>query len=161
MALTTLPYPNMDFVPLDILTADELDHIVANYTAINNTTIGTSNIANGAITGDKLSKTTIPMMGIGTTTIRTLDTISSDMTYTATRDCFVTGKANARNGSTYCTVNSRLVGGIPYTEGGAFIQVAVCVPLVKGQTIQFYAGTNGDCKFEGVEIRNTTYNQNY
>lgn len=39
MALTNLPYPNMDFTPLDILTADELDHIVANYTAINNAEI--------------------------------------------------------------------------------------------------------------------------
>lgn len=25
-----LPYPNMDFVPLDTLTATELDHMVAN-----------------------------------------------------------------------------------------------------------------------------------
>ena len=38
MALVTLPYPSMDFVPLDILTADELDHLVANIEAINNTT---------------------------------------------------------------------------------------------------------------------------
>lgn len=29
MALT-LPYPNMDFTPLDILTADEMDQLVAN-----------------------------------------------------------------------------------------------------------------------------------
>lgn len=55
MAITTLPYPNMDFVPLDILTADELDHIVANYTAINNASIGTSAIANGAVTEDKIA----------------------------------------------------------------------------------------------------------
>lgn len=38
MALVTLPYPNMDFVPLDILTANELDQLVANIEAINNTT---------------------------------------------------------------------------------------------------------------------------
>lgn len=35
MAITTLPYPGQDFVPLDILTADELDHMVANIEAIN------------------------------------------------------------------------------------------------------------------------------
>lgn len=35
MAITTLPYPNMDFVPLDILTATELDQIVANIEAMN------------------------------------------------------------------------------------------------------------------------------
>ena len=38
MALATLPFPNMDFVPLDILTANELDQLVANIEAINNTT---------------------------------------------------------------------------------------------------------------------------
>lgn len=55
MALTTLPYPNMDFVPLDVLTADELDQIVANIDAINNATIGTSSISNLAITGAKIA----------------------------------------------------------------------------------------------------------
>lgn len=39
MAATNLPYPAMDFVPLDILTADELDHMVANIDAINNALI--------------------------------------------------------------------------------------------------------------------------
>lgn len=38
MPLVTLPYPNMDFTPLDILTANELDQLVANIEAINNTT---------------------------------------------------------------------------------------------------------------------------
>lgn len=55
MALTTLPYPNMDFVPLDILTADELDQIVANIEAINSASIGTSAIANNAITAPKIA----------------------------------------------------------------------------------------------------------
>ena len=41
MALATLPFPNMDFVPLDILTANELDQLVANIEAINNTTSST------------------------------------------------------------------------------------------------------------------------
>lgn len=38
MPLVQLPYPNMDFTPLDILTANELDQLVANIEAINNTT---------------------------------------------------------------------------------------------------------------------------
>ncbi len=32
----TLPYPSLDFVPLDILTAEEMNEIVANYTYIAN-----------------------------------------------------------------------------------------------------------------------------
>ena len=31
-----LPYPNLDFVPLDVLTAEEMNEIVANYTFIAN-----------------------------------------------------------------------------------------------------------------------------
>ena len=57
MSLAVLPYPSMDFTPLDILTADELDQIVANYEAINNATIQTTNIANGAVTSPKLTLT--------------------------------------------------------------------------------------------------------
>lgn len=44
MALT-LPYPNMDFTPLDILTADEMDQLVANIEFISQQfPIGASNI---------------------------------------------------------------------------------------------------------------------
>jgi hypothetical protein len=35
MALT-LPYPSISFVPLDVLTAEEMNHIVSNYTYIAN-----------------------------------------------------------------------------------------------------------------------------
>lgn len=55
MAIITLPYPNMDFVPLDVLTADELDQIVANIEAINNAMIGAGSISNGAINTAKLA----------------------------------------------------------------------------------------------------------
>lgn len=54
MALAILPYPSMDFVPLDVLTADELDQIVANIDAINNATIGTGAIDANAITTAKI-----------------------------------------------------------------------------------------------------------
>lgn len=54
MAITTLPYPNMDFVPLDVLTATELDQLVANIEAINNANITTNAIANRAVTPAKI-----------------------------------------------------------------------------------------------------------
>ena len=59
MALTTLPYPSLDFVPLDILTAEEMNQIVANYTAINNSTIGTSQLADSSITTNKLANKSV------------------------------------------------------------------------------------------------------
>lgn len=52
--LANLPYPNMDFVPLDILTATELDQLVANIEAINNANITTNAIANRAVTPAKI-----------------------------------------------------------------------------------------------------------
>lgn len=58
MALTTLPYPDMDFTPLDILTADELDHIVANYTAINNATINPASFEDKSISPNKIDWST-------------------------------------------------------------------------------------------------------
>lgn len=36
MISITLPYPSMDFVPLDVLKADDLDKVVANINAIVN-----------------------------------------------------------------------------------------------------------------------------
>lgn len=62
MAFATLPYPSMDFVPLDVLTADELDQIVANINAVNNGSAGTAQIADGAITTQKLNSTALGVM---------------------------------------------------------------------------------------------------
>lgn len=51
MISITLPYPNIDFVPLDVLKADDLDKIVANInavvTAINSYTLPEPILASG------------------------------------------------------------------------------------------------------------------
>lgn len=57
MALS-LPFPNMSFVPLDVLTAEELNHVVANYTAIAAAfPVAASNIADNSISNSKLNVT--------------------------------------------------------------------------------------------------------
>lgn len=54
MALT-LPYPDMVFVPLDILTAEEQNQLVGNIEFLaNQFPLAASNIANGAVTADKI-----------------------------------------------------------------------------------------------------------
>lgn len=59
MALT-LPYPSLSFVPLDVLTAEEMNEIVANYTYIaNQFPIGAANIASNAVTYGKIDWSTI------------------------------------------------------------------------------------------------------
>lgn len=72
MAITTLPYPNMDFVPLDILTATELDQLVANIEAINNSNITTNAIANRAVTATKF--------GSDVTAVKRTELFSGDAT---------------------------------------------------------------------------------
>lgn len=59
MAFATLPYPSMDFVPLDILTADELDQIVANINAVNNGSVSASQLANNAVTTAKIADSAV------------------------------------------------------------------------------------------------------
>lgn len=59
MALT-LPYPNLDFVPLDVLTAEEMNEIVANYTYIaNQFPIASANIATAGVTSSNIDWTTV------------------------------------------------------------------------------------------------------
>ena len=55
MALN-LPYPALTFVPLDVLTAEEMNQIVSNYTYISNQfPLATANIADNAISTAKLA----------------------------------------------------------------------------------------------------------
>lgn len=71
MALT-LPYPNMDFVPLDILTASELDQMVANIEYIASGSvfpIGTNNIADNAVTNAKIASNAVTSDKIDFTTL--------------------------------------------------------------------------------------------
>lgn len=50
-----LPYPDLNFVPLDILTAAEMNQIVANYNYISNQfPVTGENIAEGAVSADKM-----------------------------------------------------------------------------------------------------------
>lgn len=70
MALT-LPYPSMDFVPLDILTASELDQMVANIEYIASGSvfpISATNIASNAITTAKIADNAVTSSKIDFTT---------------------------------------------------------------------------------------------
>lgn len=104
MAITTLPYPNMDFVPLDVLTADELDQIVANIDAINNASIPTDSIANSAITTAKLADDSVTSDKIDFSTLRLAvpDYASrqsfSSTTYTVPADGWVDVRATLAHG---------------------------------------------------------------
>lgn len=70
MALT-LPYPSMDFVPLDILTASELDQMVANIEYIASGSVfplSATNIASNAITTPKIADNAVTSSKIDFTT---------------------------------------------------------------------------------------------
>lgn len=67
-----LPYPSLVFAPLDKLTAEEMNQIVANYTALANVfPIDGSNIASNAITTTKLANSAVTTAKIASSTIST------------------------------------------------------------------------------------------
>lgn len=62
MATPVLPYPNMDFTPLDILTAAEMDQMVANDQYLRDFCAGLAdgtNLSDGVIQARKLNLTTL------------------------------------------------------------------------------------------------------
>lgn len=65
----SLPYPSMTFVPLDVLTADEMNQLVANIESLADGSgldagaIGTSAIANSAITSELIDWTSLNFLG--------------------------------------------------------------------------------------------------
>ena len=126
MAIVTLPYPNMDFVPLDVLTADELDQIVANIDAINNASIPTDSIANSAITTAKLADDSVTSDKIDFSTLRLAvpDYASrqsfSSTTYTAPADGWVDIRATIAHGGDVS--EHQLAFGVDITRGGITYQ---------------------------------------
>ena len=71
MPITNLPNPGMDFTPLTPLTAEQMDDIVENIEAINNATIQTGSIADGAITKAKLGADAMSNQNYSTSEIDT------------------------------------------------------------------------------------------
>lgn len=56
----TLPNPSINFVPLDVLTAEELNEVVANINTIADAfPISAANIANGSITSAKIGNSAV------------------------------------------------------------------------------------------------------
>ena len=70
MATPTLPYPNMDFTPLDVLTAAEMDQMVANDQYLRDFCAGLAdgtNLSDGVIQARKIDFTTFPNVITSTT----------------------------------------------------------------------------------------------
>lgn len=116
MAIVTLPYPNMDFVPLDVLTADELDQIVANIDAINNASIPTDSIADGAVTSDKIDFSTLRLAVPDYASRQSF----SSTTYTAPADGWVDIRATIAHGGDVS--EHQLAFGVNITRGGITYQ---------------------------------------
>lgn len=96
MAFAVLPYPSMDFVPLDVLTADELDQIVANINAVNNGSADTSQIANNAISTAKIADGAITTTKVADSAIT-----GAKIDWSTTRTALWSGSLNTTGGTTY------------------------------------------------------------
>lgn len=96
MAFAVLPYPSMDFVPLDVLTADELDQIVANINAVNNGSAGTTQIADSSITTAKVADGAITTNKVADSAIT-----GAKIDMPSTRTTLWSGALNTTGGTTY------------------------------------------------------------
>lgn len=76
MALV-LPYPDLDFVPLDILTAEEMNQIVANYTHIANQFPITSQNIDWTTITNQIPWVALNFSRIGLKTLKNVDSLSN------------------------------------------------------------------------------------
>ena len=144
MAFAVLPYPSIDFVPLDVLTADELDELVANINAVNNGTvpdgaITTAKVVDGAITASKIDWDS---MESGTPV--SLGYSTSGGSFTATHFGYVVVECAVQNNAYISiTVNSAET---LKAQGGAtsFEWIPVVIPVCKGDVIVATSSDSGN-----------------
>ena len=168
MALT-LPYPDMVFVPLDILTAEEQNQLVGNIEFLaNQFPLAASNIANGAIGSAQLAAGAVKSQNVdyasllrfpvaSTDVLTEIGTIASTQYYSVPNTGFLCGKACAMapGQKVYVTVNSDesgAIAGILY-KGPEMnnLQGGYSVPVRKGDTIAFVMEKG--CQLQGLRIR--------
>lgn len=111
MATPVLPYPNMDFTPLDILTAAEMDQMVANDQYLRDFCAGLAdgtNLSDGVIQARKIDFTTIPIPYVDYST----ELLVNSIPFTAPRDLFVLAAIEGTEGAGGCVlyVNGKRVG---------------------------------------------------
>lgn len=163
MATPTLPYPNMDFTPLDVLTAAEMDQMVANDQYLRNFCAGLANgtnidngvilprhILDGSIQSSKVNWATLKKhSGLDTTQITSITNITSTTTRTFTTDGWLCGKAISSNtdGSAHITIGDAQVAGLPYVESSSMIQVAFCIPVLTNQEVKFNCSNGGQFQY--------------
>lgn len=160
MAFATLPYPSMDFVPLDVLTADELDQIVANINAVNNGIAGTTQIADDSISTVKVKNSAITNAKIDWDSMKSgapvsMNFATSGGTYTAPHFgyCLITVAVQS-DASVEVSVNNNTY---IKAQGGAstFTWIPITVPVGKGDVVIASSSDGGNnaqvvgtsCKF--------------
>lgn len=166
MALTTLPYPSMDFVPLDILTAEEMNQLVANIEAINNATIGTNQIADSSITTAKIANASVTSSKIDWTTlkfpqidtsnvIQRIGTISaSTWSMTFSQNGYFQAKLAANVNGSYVYAKLNDVDMFGFNGMGGIGQMIMHFFVPAGGTVKIINGGNGQTEgavFYGVK----------
>lgn len=148
MAFATLPYPSMDFVPLDVLTADELDQIVANINAVNGGIAGTSQIADDSISTAKIKNNAVSASKIDWDTLRSGTPVSlgftaSGGTFTATHFGYVVIECAVQSGAKISvSINSAET---IVAQGGAsaFEWIPIVIPVGKNDVITATSSDGG------------------
>lgn len=118
--------------------------------------VTTNNLANGAVTSDKVDWSTIKHSAPTGTALEVTGAVSSSRSYTATASGFLIGKgvtltSGGKAGVFLTDSDDFCVGGITYTDYSGNIQVAFCIPVYKGQTVYFRI-SGGSSRLEQVRL---------
>lgn len=147
MALT-LPYPNMDFTPLDILTADEMDQLVANIEYISQQfPIGASNIntssLNQVIPDGYLRRTNEGVVNIATNdNLNSLKFLRSGVFYCPS---YAIGSSLQNSPSnTNFTLVVEVLNDSVVAPSGAWKYIRQTIRDLRGDEFVRYPSTNGD-----------------
>lgn len=132
MALT-LPYPNMNFVPLDILTASEQNHIVANIEYI----ATQFPITDGALVRTQAGVTTIP----SNANLNSLTYLSSGV-FLCPSYAVATTLSNSPANTSF-NLYTTVINSTSTTPSGNWLNVRQEIKDISGNDFVRYCNTNG------------------
>lgn len=133
--------------------------VLATITIASGTTdLASDNIAAGPSAGigsQNIDFTTLPLATIGEQLV-SLGNIDTYTNYVSPYTGFLCGKAGSlHQGQAFIQIGGQHVAGIPFNDAGTNVQVSFCIPVRKGQTVEFVV--TGDSEFQALAIRAYQY----
>lgn len=164
----TLPYPSLVFVPLDKLTAEEMNQIVANYTALSTAfPIPSDQIGSSAITSEKIAPNAVTSAKIASGAVGSSQLASSSVgnnkinwdTFPSAIKRTLTGSHTVSSNTKYTIVSATIS-----ASGVYFLHACGNVQGLTADTVypRFYIWVNGnDVSYSALSLTGTSDQKSY